>query len=64
MEWLIFGILLLLALIVYVFTFTVTLRCCELVLNERIKPYKEKRSKSLLYTEIASDQMLEIADDV
>uniref|UniRef100_A0A914PXP8 Uncharacterized protein n=1 Tax=Panagrolaimus davidi TaxID=227884 RepID=A0A914PXP8_9BILA len=64
MEWLIFGILLLLSMIFYIFTFTITLRCCELVLNERVKPYKEKRSKSLLYTEIASDQMLEIADEV
>uniref|UniRef100_A0AC34FQH5 Uncharacterized protein n=1 Tax=Panagrolaimus sp. ES5 TaxID=591445 RepID=A0AC34FQH5_9BILA len=63
-EWLIFGILLLVSMLIYIFTFTITLRCCELVLNERTKPYKEKRSKSLMYTEIASDQMLEVADEV
>lgn len=63
-EWLVFGIILLFAMAIYIATFTLTLRCCELVLNEKVKPYKEKRSKSLLYTEIASDQMLEVAEDV
>ena len=63
-EWLIFGAILAFALLVYIVIFAIVLRCCELVLNEKTKNYKEKRSKSLLYTEIGSEQLLEAADDV
>uniref|UniRef100_A0A7E4W8P5 MARVEL domain-containing protein n=1 Tax=Panagrellus redivivus TaxID=6233 RepID=A0A7E4W8P5_PANRE len=63
-DWLIFGAILLAVLIVYTAAFTITLRCCELVLNAKQRPYKERRSKSLLYTEIGSEQLLETAEDV
>ncbi|KAE9549857.1 hypothetical protein FO519_006929 [Halicephalobus sp. NKZ332] len=63
-EWLVFGAILAFSLLLYVIIFVVVLRCCELVLNEKSKSYKEKRSKSLLYTEIGSEQLLETADEI
>ena len=63
-EWLVFGAILAFVLLLYIVVFVIVLRCCELILNEKPKAYKEKRSKSLLYTEIGSEQLLEAADDV
>uniref|UniRef100_A0AC34QJ26 Uncharacterized protein n=1 Tax=Panagrolaimus sp. JU765 TaxID=591449 RepID=A0AC34QJ26_9BILA len=62
-EWLVFGLLLTAVLLVAIAVFGVVLRCCELIVNERPKT-KNKRSKSLLYTEIGSEQLLEAADEI
>uniref|UniRef100_A0A915CR88 Uncharacterized protein n=1 Tax=Ditylenchus dipsaci TaxID=166011 RepID=A0A915CR88_9BILA len=60
--WLVVAAALDVVFAVYTLVFTLTLRCCELLLR-KTDPYRKNRSKSLLYTEVASIETVENFSD-